>query len=256
MEQIEAEYFHGFQTSGHSRPARLTCRGANGQLIEVFIKFAGSVYGHYSGLCSEALCSTVARQLGFLTPDPYIVNLSQEFCDAAPNEAKDLIFRSLGLNFGTVAAGSGYGVMQTEPRLPEHLRKTAAEIYAFDILMQNFDRKMSNPNLLWNRKSIVLIDHECALTPVLQWPSFSLANLELDKFYDHVFYSEISPIDADFQRLISALKTMTPDFLDALFEQLPDVWRDEKALSTLKQYLHFVVDNSQPLCDIIHERVS
>ncbi len=184
-----------------------------------------------SGLWAEALCSAIARHLGFLTPNPYIVNLSPEFLAGAPNEAKDLISRSLGLNFGSVAVGSGYVVMPTEPRLPKELCKIAAEIFAFDILMQNFDRKRDNPNLLWNRKRIVLIDHECALNPVLGWPDFNVASLELDKFYDHVFYSEISPGDADF--LIKGLETMTPPILDGFFGQLPDVWRDEKAVATL-----------------------
>lgn len=256
IEQIEAEIFQDFQTKGYSRPARLTCRRANGQQIEVFIKFAGGVRDRYFGLCAEVLCSAIARHLGFLTPDPYIVNLSPEFLTGAPQEGKDLIHRSLGLNFGTVAVGSGYGVMPTEPRLPKELSKVAAEIFAFDILVQNFDRKWDNPNLLWNRKRIVLIDHESALNPVLPWPDFNLANLDLDKFYDHVFYSEISPADADFQRLITVLQTMTPAVVDGFFDQLPGVWRDENALSKIKNYLNFLVDNRQPVCDLIRERIS
>ena len=76
IEQVEAEIFQDFQTRGYSRPARLTCRCANGQQIEVFIKFAGGVRDRYLGLCAEMLCSGIARHLGFLTPDPYIVNLS------------------------------------------------------------------------------------------------------------------------------------------------------------------------------------
>jgi hypothetical protein len=256
IEQIEAEFFHDFQTKGYSRPARLTCRRANSQQIEVFIKFAGGVRDHYFGLCAEVLCSSIARHLGFWTPDPYIVNLSPEFLAGAPEDAKDLICRSLGLNFGTVAVGSGYGVMPTEPRLPHDLRKIAAEIFAFDILIQNFDRKWDNPNLLWNRKRIVLIDHESALNSVLRWPDFEFARLDLDRFYDHVFYSEISPADADFQRLVAVLQTLTPVILDGFFDQLPDVWRDENALSRVKNYLNSLVDNRQQVCDLIHDIIS
>jgi len=256
MEQIEAEFFHDFQTKGYSRPARLTCRRADGRQLEVFIKFAAGVRDHYFGLCAEALCSAIARHLGFLTPDPYFVNLSPEFLAGVPKEAKDLISRSLGLNFGTVAVGSGYGVMPTEPRLPKELRKIAADIFAFDILMQNFDRKWDNPNLLWNREHIVLIDHESALSSVLQWPDFNFSHLGLDKFYDHVFYSRISPGDGDFQQFTSALQTLTPEVLDGFFGQLPVVWRDEKALSKVRDYLNFVVANRQQVCDLINERIS
>lgn len=190
-----------------------------------------------------------------MTPGPYIVNLSPEFLAGAPHEAKDLISRSLGLNFGTVAVGEGYGVMPTEPHLTKDLRKVAAEIYAFDIMMQNFDRKSDNPNVLWNRQRIVLIDNESALNPVLQWPDLNLAHLDLDKFYDHVFYSEISPGDADFQRLATALQTLTLAVVDGFIELLPGAWHDEKALSRIKEYLKFPVDNRIPVCDLIRERI-
>lgn len=256
IERIEAEFFHDFQTKGYSRPARLTCRRANGQQIEVFIKFAGGVRDHYFGLCAEVLCSLIARQLGFSTPDPYIVNLSPEFLAGAPQNAKDLISRSLGLNFGTVAVGSGYGVMPPDARLPQDLRKTAAEIFAFDILIQNFDRKRDNPNLLWNRKRIVLIDHESALSSILKWPDFDFARMDLDKFYDHVFYSEISPADADFQRLAVCLQTLTPSVVDEFFNHLPSVWHNPGALSQIRKYLNFLVANCHPICNLIAERIA
>jgi hypothetical protein len=173
IEQIEAEIFHDFQMNGYSRPARLTCRRANGQQIEVFIKFAAGVRDHYFGLCAELLCSIIARKIGLFTPEPFIVNLSPEFLSGAPNDAKDMISRSIGLNFGTVTVGPGFAVMPTEPRLPPDLRMIAAEIFAFDVMMQNFDRKRDNPNMLWNRKRIALIDHERALYSVLQWSKFT-----------------------------------------------------------------------------------
>ncbi len=256
IEQIEAEIFQGFQTKGYSKPARLTCRRGDGQRIDVFVKFAGGVRSHYFGLCAELLCSVIGRHFGFSTPDPFIVNLSQEFLGGVPNEAKDMVSRSLGLNFATVAVGSGYSVMPAEPRLPRGLSGSAAEIFAFDVLMQNFDRKRDNPNLLWNRERIVLIDHESALSPVLQWPDFNFANFDLDNFYDHVFYSEISPADANFQRLVLALQTMATPVLDEFFALIPPAWRDEKALIKIRNYLRFLVDNRLAVCEIIGGRIS
>jgi hypothetical protein len=90
----------------------------------------------------------------------------------------------------------------------------------------------------------------------LRWPDFEFARLDLDRFYDHVFYSEISPADADFQRLVAVLQTLTPVILDGFFDQLPDVWRDENALSRVKNYLNSLVDNRQQVCDLIHDIIS
>jgi len=150
----------------------------------------------------------------------------------------------------------GNRYMPTEPQLAKRLKKTAAEIFAFDVLIQNLDRKRDNPNLLWNQNNIVLIDHERALTPILSWQTFIVVNLDLDRFYDHVLYSAISAKDVDFERLVSVLESLTPAVLDGFFEQLPAVWRAEKALSVIRQYLQFVVDNRQAVCDIIRERIS
>ncbi len=184
------------------------------------------------------------------------MNLSPGFLAGAPKEAKDLISRSLGLNFGSVAVGAGFRTMPAEPQLPGPLRKVAAEIFAFDILMQNFDRKRDNPNLLWDGKSIVLIDHESALHSVLTWPKPAFANLDLEHFYDHVFYAPISPKDADFQRLVLGLQALTPAVLDGFFGQIPAAWRDEAALARAREYLNFVVDNRDSLCQLVYGVIS
>ena len=49
---------------------------------------------------------------------------------------------------------------------------------------------------------------------------------------------------------------MVPSVVDGFFDQLPGVWRDEKALSKIKDYLNFLVDNRLALCEIIRERIS
>jgi len=160
VEQLEAEQFFGFTANGYSRPARVRCARTDGSKAEVYLKFIGGVQEREFGLVSELLCSLLARELGLDVPTPFVVNLSADFLAGVPQAARDLVSRSLGLNFGSESLPAGFSVVPPEPRVPIVLRPAATEIFAFDVIFQNRDRKQDNPNLLWNRTKILMIDHE------------------------------------------------------------------------------------------------
>ena len=103
--------------------------------MDVFGKFAAGVRNHYFGLCAELLCSEFARTLGLATPVPYLVEVTPEFVSSVPSNARDLLNRSLGVNFASEALGEGYSTVPAETRMPPELRRYAAEIFAFDVLI-------------------------------------------------------------------------------------------------------------------------
>jgi hypothetical protein len=181
IEIIEAEQFFSFTQNGYSRPARLGCSREDGSKVDVYVKFKGGVEAREFGLLSELLCSLLAREVGLNVPRPFIVNLSPEFLAGVPHVAQDLVNRSLGLNFASESAPAGFSLVPPEPHVPLALRPSAAEVFAFDIIVQNCDRKADNPNLLWDRSKILLIDHERALGFVRGTPVSSFRSLELDR---------------------------------------------------------------------------
>lgn len=256
VEYIEAEQFHGFTTSGYSRPARVTCGRQDGTKIDVFVKFAGGLRGREFGLSAELLCSLLAGKLGLTTPTPFVVNLSADFLQGVPKEAQDLVKRSIGLNFASERAPDGFSVVPPEPRVPLALRATAAEVFAFDVIIQNYDRKADNPNLLWDRKQILLIDHESAFRPMLLEQDLSINSLQLDKFYDHVFYSVLSPNDASYSNLLERLEGISSSLLDTLFGEIPIRWQVEGDLAKVRQYLLWVCEHREQVCSLIRERLS
>jgi hypothetical protein len=256
VEQLEAEQFFGFTANGYSRPARVRCARADGTKVEVYVKFIGGVQEREFGLVSELLCSLFARELGLNVPTPFLVNLSTEFLAGVPKPAQDLVKRSLGLNFGSQSLPAGFSVVPPEPRVPFILRAAAAEIFAFDVIFQNLDRKQDNPNLLWDRTTIQMIDHERALSCVRETVECSFNSLGLDRFYDHVFYSAVSPKDAQFDRLKASLGNFTGNRLGALFSEIPSAWQVEADLAKVRSYLAWVADNRTEICDLIMERLS
>jgi hypothetical protein len=256
VEYIEAEQFHSFTASGYSRPARMTCSRKDGTKVDAYVKFMGGLRGREFGLSAELLGSLLAKELGLDTPTPFVVNLSPEFLSGVPQEAKDLVGRSLGLNFASESAPPGFSVVPPEPSVPQALRVTAAEVFAFDVLIQNYDRKTDNPNLLWNRRKILLIDHEGAFAPVLARSKPSFLSLELDRFYDHVFYTAVSPSDAGFARFLAAMKEISTSRLEKLFGQLPVQWQINEDLAKVREHLLWVLEHRDEVCGLVSERLS
>jgi hypothetical protein len=256
LEHIEAEQFHSFTQSGYSRPARVTCARKDGSKVDVYVKFMGGVRHREFGLAAELLCSLLAHELGLASPTPFIVNLSREFLAGVPKEAHDLVERSLGLNFASESVPVGYSVVPSEPRVPLALRPAAAEVFAFDVIIQNYDRKKDNPNLLWDRTKVLLIDHEGALEAVLKRPAPSLQSLELDRFYDHVFFSAVSPSDADYSRLTAALGSISASRLEKLFAEIPISWQVKEDLAKVREHLLWVIEHREQVCSLIRERLT
>ena len=256
IEHLEAEQFYAFTESGLSRPARVRCAREDRSKVDVYVKFRGSVQEREFSLFAELLCSQLGRELGFNVPTPFVVNLSPEFLAGVPKVAHDIVARSLGLNFATESAPAGFSFVPPEPRIPTVLRPSAAEIFAFDVVMQNCDRKADNPNLLWDRTRIMLIDHERALGFVRETSGPSFNALELDRFYDHVFYSVISPNDAQFNRLTESLADLSAARLDYIFAQVPEEWYSEADLAKTRRHLKWVIENRIQVCNLIRERLS
>ena len=257
IERLDAEVFHGFQTRGNTRPARLTCRRADGTRVDVCGKFAGSVRNHHFGLCAELLCSEFARTLGLVTPVPYLVEVTPEFVSGVPSNARDLLNRSLGVNFASEALGEGYSTIPAGTRIPQHLRRLAEEIFAFDVLIQNYDRKADNPNMLWNRTKIYLIDHERALDPARSGEhSHSVASLDLDRFYDHVLYESLSPSDCSLERFAGALGGLAEGTLDGWFDSIPELWRNTTYLQRVRNYFEWLIEHQQQVCALIQQRIA
>ena len=142
-------------------------------------------------------------------------------------------------------------------RVPHALRSAAAEIFAFDVIIRNYDRKGDNPNLLWDRTKILMIDHEGALKPTPPAEDPSISSLELDKFYDHVFFWAVSSrrmlITADSaMRLGAFLRSESTRSL----ANIPVQWQIEGDLAKVRGRLLWVVEHREQVCTLIRDRLS
>jgi hypothetical protein len=132
---------------------------------EYVAKFSASECG-VSGLVREALSAMLAADVGLPVPEPVLVKLEQGFTEALPNvehAAKSLIERSIAPAFGSTLLPTAFFTVLAGLRIEQRLIDQAAEIFAFDALMLNPDRRAANANCKFNGNTFAIYDHDLAL---------------------------------------------------------------------------------------------
>lgn len=256
LQIIEAEIFHGFQSSGLSKPGRLTCSSVDGKEIDVIVKFRGSVRNGEFSLFAEAFCSMLAGKLDLPTPQAFAVNFTPEFVDASNKRFGDIFKRSLGLNFGSKYLSPAFAVVAANSPIKAELQDVAAEIFAFDIVVQNYDRQSDNPNLLCNGNNLMMIDHETALFPILKTGlPFSFDSLKFDHYYRHTFCECLSRARTKYVRFCQILGVITTNEIDEIITQIPTAWHPHrKDRDLIVEYLKWIIVKRSEVCQILLDK--
>ena len=237
--------------SGRTHPALFMCEDLNGNNAgEFVVKLKGGIDAGVTGLTCELIASLLADELGLNAPisaiveiDPAIGNL----LSSKDSEMARIIRRSAGQNFGTEVLVGGYGVWPINKDVPALLRPSAGDIFAFDALIQNPDRKVNNPNLLWKGEEIFLIDHELAFSFLFQIGapsnSWSLEGNAGDFLNEHVFYRELKGRETELDRFQRALEAISDEDLAGMVDQIPREWNNEN-VSRISSHLISVRDRA------------
>jgi hypothetical protein len=123
-----------------------------------------------ASLVSEVVVGALADALGLRVPARALIDIPSDVrVDDRHEELVQLLGWSTGYNLGfqllsNVRVFQPSDVPQVEPEL-------ASTIVWLDGLVQNPDRTVKNPNLLWSRDQLWLIDHGACLAFHHSWPS-------------------------------------------------------------------------------------
>jgi hypothetical protein len=112
------------------------------------VKLRGGLDRGETGLLCELVASGLASHFGIAVPEPALVSLDVDFAElvaAAEPQHADRLRNSTGLNFGSrqLSDVSGWPV---DKWIPEAMWQAAVNIFAFDVLIQNPDRRYGNQN--------------------------------------------------------------------------------------------------------------
>ncbi|MBI3479818.1 MAG: hypothetical protein HY016_05605 [Nitrosomonadales bacterium] len=230
LSQVTAIRFDGRTNSGRTVPCRLTCEAADGSEIEVVAKFSDGCDRKVTSLAMEAISAMLAADLDLPVPEPFLVNLEPEFIAGLPDaDVAGRVRRSSPVAFGSKHLPPGYTSWPVGKSIPKDAITTAAEIFAFDALTGNDDRRPDKPNCLFSGTSIAIFDHEMAFPStegIIGWqPPWVLGSLaSFKQTQRHLFSEQLCGKPVNFDRLAGAWLAVTDERLAAYRAALPNAW--------------------------------
>ena len=243
-------------TSGRTAPLLCGCADLTGRHDgEFVVKFLSA-----KGALFELVGSRLASHFGILVPEPAAVQVDQEFADVVNEHLrKQTPPRKIG-------AGLNFGSRVVNPMttwlvgrvIPEAMFRDATNIFAFDALIQNPDRRVENPNLFTQGDSIYVYDHEETSFSFLVAvsPSEEPWNLEREAYLDrHVFYSGLRAKEIDLVDFGQWLKDLTPEVLTTIREEVPQEWAHEDQ-KRIEGHLVEVQKNTEKFLEQIRRRLA
>lgn len=261
LPRLNATRFVRVMGSGRTRPCLIAGSLADGdpdgsdQEIEVVVKFFERCDRGPSALVAEAVAALLALDLGLNAAPPFQVVIPPDLAASA-----QLLPGSSGTNLGSPAFGSkffSHGFAIVSPSRPiMDLSSSAAEIFAFDMLIQNSDRRIDNPNCLCDGRRYAIIDHELAFLTdgIIGWrPPWQLGGVDkLNVAQRHLFFQALSGRQHDLGRLRTAWDGIAAERIREYFSVLPPEWapRDQAAVRILDYLLLLATNVPEALSEV------
>jgi hypothetical protein len=218
--------------TGRTHPILVGAEDASGKRWEVVVKLRGPEMGTKAQV-AELIASPLAEELGIDVPKAAVVEIPAEFGAIVPVAQAAAVRGSTGANFGSVHLGTSFTTWAVG-RTPHGVqRDQASAIFAFDLLVQNPDRRAVNPNLWARSDKLGVYDHEQAFSflhlPILGGPShpWVLAD-QATKFRfmeNHVFYATLRGGRVDLGPFETKLAALSDEVIQGLVDPVPPDWR-------------------------------
>jgi hypothetical protein len=258
--QLTATQFIKPMSTGRNRPLLLGGENADAEQFEVVVKFRGRELDE-KALIAELITAKLAGDLGLPVPQAAVVDVPLGFAAIiADPELATMVKGSPGLNFGSVHLGAGFTTWPPGREPYGAQRDQAADIFAFDTLIQNADRRPVNPNLWARSDRLGIYDHDQAFSflsaPIIGGAPkpWSVANLgESFRFLEqHIFYRSLRGGRLDLGPFIEKLGPITDEQIETYADAVPGQWRNESDLcGRIAQYLREAREQRETLIQFI-----
>lgn len=215
--------------SGRTQPCIFFCEDTDGLINgEYVVKLKAGLESGATGLSSELIASQLASLLDVPTPEAAIIDIDPAMAEAIPDsELARRIRECSGLNFGSRVVTGGFETWPVGKAVPSGLKALAGEIFAFDALIQNPDRRPDKPNILWKGDELYVIDHEMgfsfiyAISPSAKpWQVSQLAFMK-----SHLFYGSLRGSEIKLDRFAGALELLSDETLETMARNVPETWQ-------------------------------
>jgi hypothetical protein len=242
LELLSATRFEKVMGSGRTQPCLLVCENEAGEEVEVVAKLRGHPQIMPGGLLAEAVASLLALDLDLPVQTPYRIAIERAFADTVPDAGlRAIIQKSVGLNFGCAKWAPGCTIWPRDKTPSRDMKQSLMEVFAFDGLIQNPDRRQINPNCAFLGNDLVLFDHESAfshfmsIVPVVPWEAGGLGFLK-----DHIFFHALRGGNLALDRFQGALEAIGEARIAEYIQSIPAEWNGQA--STGKKIQTYLTD--------------
>lgn len=259
LQRLIAAQFVRVMESGRTGPILCACTDQNGALAgEFVIKLLQRMGIGVAGLLHEFLGSRLASHFGILVPEPVGVTIEPEFAMALADRNPELaasVQASIGLNFGSKVLYP-VSTWPVNRSISEAMWRDAVNIFAFDALIQNPDRRTENPNLFTQGDSIYVYDHEMSFSFLLALAkSDEPWKIERDYLANHVFYRRLKSKEIDLADFEERLNSLTGDVLAEIREEIPEEWQHDD-LDKVEAHLTAVHGHAEEFIEQVRRRLA
>lgn len=228
IERVTPIQFDRKTTSGRTEPAFLSCERLNHETVEVVAKLSATCDRGVTSLAIEMLSACLAGDLGLPIEEPLFVELDAEWVHSiADDDWRQCAAASAPLAFGSRRAPNGFGQWIASSTMTSALTSVAASVLVFDCLVDNTDRRPSNPNCLQRGDEIRIIDHElCFPAILLGWrPPWELGSLNhIAASGVHIFRDALKGRQIDWTPIANSWKGLSDGQLEDYEALLPPEW--------------------------------
>jgi len=238
---LRAVSFTKVLSTGRTQPFLAVCEEESGTQHEIVVKTRAGMESAEDGLICELMAALLAKDLDIPVAEPVLVDIEADFAQAIPDPAMSKMAQgSLGLNYGSRFLGPGWVTWPPGRGIPLAVLPIAADIFAFDVLIQNPDRRRANPNLLRRGDDLVVYDHETAFSFLYsivpgQYP---WEGKGIDYIREHVFFNALRGKALSWGRFVGALEAIDKRRLQEYSNSVPADWR--KGKNTVERILEYL----------------
>lgn len=246
LEIWEARRLDHVLTSGRTKPAVLECvLSSPDEMVSrlMVVKAMGPPEVTETGLMCELFGNILARELGVQSPECALVNISPQVADVIRPHLDPPGFTA-GFGVGSEFMRAGMTtVIPGMTLLPEELQQVA-RLYAFDLLVQNPDRRKNNPNCAFIGKDIYAYDFETCFSFLYALSSQEQPwEVSQHKFVkDHAFYDALHNHVVNWKPFVQDVSRLTEEKLMHMVSRLPSDWQGK----TAKIRTHLLSAAAQP----------
>lgn len=227
--QWEAGRFLDTMKSGRTHPMIINCyRNTDKGIVrkDFVVKAFGLNEITEISLFCEILGLIIAQRLNIPVPDPGLINIDEAFLNINKDDfAKRNISLATGIAVGTELL-RGMATVNIALSLSDQQQDDAKTLYATDLLLQNPDRSVRNPNCGLYNNRIIAYDFECAFS-FLRLLFIVDESWEISKHginEKHLFYSLLHKMDINWSEFCQLVAKLDMDYVCSCIDSLPSSW--------------------------------